>query len=102
MAEVYVDVDALSELARQLQQVKAALHDADDRISAYGGRLGSERIEGALDDFIDGWRDGRRKIIEGIDGLLGRVNGAIETYLEQEGMLSEAAGGHRAPAPRAS
>ena len=90
--ELYVDPDALSELARQLQQVKAALQNADERVGAYGGRLGSERIEDALDDFVNGWRDGRRKIIEGIDGLLGRVNGAIETYLEQEEKLSEAAG----------
>ncbi|MGH8907526.1 MAG: hypothetical protein ACRD0K_13620 [Egibacteraceae bacterium] len=90
MADLYVDVDALNELSRQLGQVKASLERASDDVSAYDSRLGSSRIEGALDDFVGGWRDGRKKIIEGIDGLLGRIQGAIDTYNEQEAKLAEA------------
>jgi len=93
VADLYVDVDALSELSRQLQQVKASLERVSDDISAYNGRLGSSRIEDALGDFIDGWRDGRKKIIGGIEGLLGRIQGAIDTYNEQEEKLSQAAKG---------
>ena len=93
MADIFVDVHALSELSRQLQEVKQALRSADRDVDAHDGRLGSERIEDALDDFIGGWRDGRKKLIEGIDGLLERIQGAVDVYLEQEARLSEAAGG---------
>ena len=93
MADLYVDVDALGELARQLSQIKAALESADDGVDAKDGRLGSERIEDALDDFIDGWKDGRKKIIEGIDGLMGRIQGAVDTYQAQEAEIAGAASG---------
>ena len=93
MADLYVDVDALTELARQLEAVKAALEHTKDSVNAYDARLGSDRIEGAIDDFVSGWRDGRRQLIEGIDGLRARLQGAVETYLEQEAALSAAAGG---------
>ena len=35
MADLYVDVDALTELARQLQAVKAALARAEANVDAY-------------------------------------------------------------------
>lgn len=90
--ELFVEPDALSELSRQLEEIKASLQRASDNVNARDRRLGSGRIEDALDDFIGGWRDGRKKIIAGIDGLLGRIQGAIDTYLEQEAKLSEATG----------
>ncbi len=93
MADLYVDVDALTELARQLSAVKAALQSTKGDVNAYDPRLGSERIEDALDDFVFGWRDGRRQLIEGIEGLAARLTGAVETYTEQEAALSSAAGG---------
>lgn len=96
MADLYVDVDALSELSRQLDQIKAALQDVNDDLNVGDASLGSGKIASALDDFVEGWKDGREKIIAGIDGLLGRISGAIETYETQERELSRAAGGETA------
>ncbi len=93
MAELYVDVDALRELSRQLDEVKTSLQQARDEISQSPGRLGSSRIGGELEDFVGGWKDGRRKIIEGIDGLQGRIRTAIDAYVTQETALSDAASG---------
>ena len=93
VADLYVDVDALAQLARQLGAVRAALARAERSLGADRARLGSARIGAALDDFVSGWRDGRRQLIEGIDGLAARVAGAIEAYREQEAALSAAAGG---------
>lgn len=93
MTDLYVDADALKELASQLRGIKEALESAKDDFNAYDGRLGSKKIEGALDGFVSDWRDGRKKIIEGIDGLLARIKGAAEAYREQEAALSKAAGG---------
>ncbi len=95
MTELYVDVDALGELSRQLQQVKTSLEAASDEASGYGGRLGSERLADALEGFIGGWRDGRKKIIAAIEAQQGRMQGAADTYLEQEAQLSQAAGAGR-------
>jgi hypothetical protein len=90
VTRLYVDVDALNELSRQLNQIRSSLEHAPATPDAYGGRLGSSKIEGALDDFISGWRDGRKKIIQAIDGLQEKIHGAIEAYQKQEQALSGA------------
>jgi hypothetical protein len=91
--DLYVDVDALSELTRHLSEVKAALQRANENVNRSAGTLGSERLADALGEFVDGWRDGRRHLIEEVDALLGRVRTAVETYLEQEAQLSRASRG---------
>jgi hypothetical protein len=91
--DLFVDVDALTELSRQLDAVKASLERTTDRVEGYGGRMGSERLANALDDFVGGWRDGRKHIIKDIDGLLGRIKSAVDTYREQENALAKAARG---------
>jgi hypothetical protein len=93
MADLYVDMDALSELSRQLEQIKASLERAKGIVEARDHAIGSSSVEDALDEFVSGWKDGRRKIIEGIDGLLGRIQAAVEAYREQEQALSRAARG---------
>ena len=93
MADLYVDLEALTALAAQLEAVRAALADTKDSVNAYDARLGSKRIEEALDDFVSGWRDGRQQLTEGIEGLRVRLQGAAETYAEQEAALAAATGG---------
>ena len=88
--DLYVDLDALGELALKLSQVKAALERSGTIAGSAG--CGSPGLEEALEEFIDGWRDGRRKIIEGIDGELNKIRGAADAYREQEAMISKAAG----------
>ena len=91
MADLYVDIDALLELCRQLEEVKSTLRQAKEDLNPSGQRLGSSPIDEALDQFAKGWRDGRREILKGIDGLQGRIRMAVAAYLEQEQALSSAA-----------
>jgi hypothetical protein len=93
--ELFVDLDAMQELTRQLGEIKAALVDPQDDVNGFTPRLGSERIEHALEDFVSGWKDGRKKIIEAIDGLLAKAQGATQAYLdlEQEIVKATKAGG---------
>ncbi|MGQ0679496.1 MAG: hypothetical protein ACT4OM_07560 [Actinomycetota bacterium] len=91
--KLYVDVEALTELARQLTEIRSSLEQVSDALDPVG--LGTGKLLGALEDFVGGWRDGRQRIIEAIEGLLGRIQGAVNTYLEQERVLSEAAGARR-------
>jgi hypothetical protein len=91
--DLYVDVDALRELARQLDEVKASLERANDNVNRSSDALGSGRLADAVGDFVDGWRDGRKHLIDDVDGLLRRIQTAVDTYLEQESQLSKASGG---------
>ncbi len=99
MADLYVDLDALGTLSAQMSQIKATLEAAPDRAGASAGELGSARIDDALGDFVDGWRDGRTKIIGGIDALAGRTEGAAGAYVAQEQALASAAGGGSGSSP---
>jgi hypothetical protein len=89
-ADLYVDIDALGELARQLSRIKVAMTEAQKSVDVYDQRLGSPRLEERLDDFISGWKDGRKRIIEEIDGLLEAVEGSIDAYLESERKIVDA------------
>ncbi len=91
--DLYVDVDALRELARQLDEVKASLERANDNVNRSSDALGSGRLADKVGDFVDGWRDGRKHLSEDVDGLLKRIKTAIDTYLEQEVQLSKASRG---------
>lgn len=93
MEDLYVDVDALQELSRQLGEVKASLERANEGVNRSEAALGSERLADAVGDFVKGWRDGRRHLVEEVDSLLGRIRTAIDTYLEQEAQLAKAARG---------
>ena len=92
---MYVDVDALKAMSGHLDEIKASLKDAAGDVNRYDRRLGSSRIEDALDEFVEGWRDGRQKILEGIDGLHDRIRMAIDAYLKQEDALAKAARGEQ-------
>jgi hypothetical protein len=91
--DLYVDIDALDELGRQLSRIKSALSEAKEAVNAHDRGLGSPRLEEALDDFISGWRDGRRRITEGIEGLLGAVQESVQAYLENERNIQDATRG---------
>jgi len=91
--DLYVDVDALRELARQLDEVKTSLERANDNVNRSSDALGSGRLADAVGDFVDGWRDGRKHLIADVDGLLKRIKTAVDTYVEQESQLSKASRG---------
>ena len=90
---LFVDLDALDLLARQLGQIKAALADAKDHFAEFDARLGSARMADSLDGFVKGWKDGRKKILDEVDGLVEQVKGAAEAYAENEKQIIKAARG---------
>lgn len=91
MSDFYVDVDALSELARQLRLIKSGLENVKDDLESRTAGLGSKDIQHALEDFVNGWRDGRKEIIKGIDGLTDRIQSAIDTYNDTEQQIISSA-----------
>jgi hypothetical protein len=94
-SDIHVDPDALAEVARSLGQVRAVLEEAEDVLTRGHERLGSERIEEALDDFVSGWRDGRRRIIRGLEGLVAKCHRAVDAYLANERRIIDSRGAGR-------
>ncbi|MCW2541294.1 MAG: hypothetical protein JWN95_3019 [Frankiales bacterium] len=93
--EIYVDLEALQELANKLAQIKDALSHAKDDLQSYGPALGSGKVSDALNDFVGGWKDGRKKIDDNIDKLVDKVKGAAQTFQDQEDSLVKSTkGGH--------
>ncbi|MDQ2836247.1 MAG: hypothetical protein M3Y42_14165 [Actinomycetota bacterium] len=93
--EIYVDLQALQELANKLAQIKDALSNAKDDLQSYGPALGSGKVNDSLNDFVNGWKDGRKKIDGNIDKLVEKVKGAAQTFADQENTLAKASqGGH--------
>lgn len=88
MPHFEVDLDALRELRAALTRVRVSLEDVKDDVNAHDAALGSARIEDALDDFVSGWKDGRKKIINGIDGLANRLDAAIDAYTDAEDKIT--------------
>ena len=86
--EIEVDLDELRQVQSQLGEIKAALEDAKG-IDVYDGAIGSGRVEDALDNFVGNWSQGRRQIIEELEGLLERLGKAIESYETNEQALVE-------------
>ena len=91
--ELYCDLDAMDELARQLDSIHAALDDVGEHVDVYDAQLGSRRIEQAVDDFVSGWRDGRKEIRSRVEASAANVRKAAETYRIVEGKLVAASGG---------
>ena len=91
--DLHVDLDALAELASRLGHITGGLSRARETVDAYDPRLGSRRIEEALDDFLSGWRDGRKRIIGEVEELLAAVLGAAQAYEAAERTIGDAARG---------
>jgi archaellum component FlaC len=89
--DLYVDLDALTLLANQLGQIKASLEGAKEHIESLDRRLGSDRVIDAFDGFINGWKDGRKKIVEEVESIVDIVRGAVEGYHENEDRIIRAA-----------
>ena len=82
------DLDALQQLANRLGLISDALKNTQRDLKAYGPALGSRPVAHSLDQFVDGWKDGRKKIEENVDKLLDKVKGIAQTYEEQEKALT--------------
>jgi hypothetical protein len=91
MSEIFVDVEALLALRDRLVAVYEALDHAKDDINAFDADLGSSKIENALDSFVSSWRDGRKKIKTGIEGMVARIDSAIDAYVGVEADLAKQA-----------
>jgi hypothetical protein len=55
-----------------------------------GSCLGSAVVAEALEDFVTGWRDGRRQIVDSIEGLAAMLAQAAQAYLSTDAAVCPA------------
>jgi hypothetical protein len=91
MVAFYADLDAMGALSGQLKSVHRMLSSVGSNVGSCDGALGDGALEGELASFVSGWQDGRTKICDGVAGLSGRVDCAIEAYSQAEAGISHAA-----------
>jgi hypothetical protein len=91
--EIYCDLDAMDAIGAQLRSIHAALDDVGDRVDVYDACLGSSLIDDAIDRFVNGWKDGRKEIREGVAVASANVKKAAERYKQAEDQLTAAARG---------
>lgn len=91
--ELYCDLDAMEVLASQLRSIETSLANVGVTVDSFDARLGSPRLEEALDAFISGWKQGRQKIREAVSEAAARVEGAANAYKVIEAKISTAASG---------
>ena len=85
--DLYADLDALAQLANRLTQIKDSLDNVKDDLESFEPAIGSAHVADRLQAFVNGWRDGRKKIVGNIDKLQQKVAGVAQTYQEQENKL---------------
>lgn len=78
-------------LLERLGHVATALEQAKEPLSALGPRLGSHRLQAALEDFHDGWKHGRGQIRESIEGIRARGQAALASYQNIDKAIADAA-----------
>jgi hypothetical protein len=88
---IELDPEALAEVARQMSLIVSALEDAGDDKDLYADDLGDEHVQDRFGAFVNGWRDGRKRIIGDCEKLGGMVSGALEAYLENETNIADGA-----------
>ncbi|MCI3246576.1 MULTISPECIES: hypothetical protein [Streptomyces] len=68
--DLVLSLAGLDDLALQLRSIKKRMDDTGQVDRKLGnGELGSASAYDAMEDFIHGWKDGRKEIDNGIDGV---------------------------------
>lgn len=107
MTDLYVEVDAVQQLAASLNGIHDSLLHATDSFAVGAAASGSDAVARALVSFGQGWHDGRKTITDEVHDLAQAATGAAQTYGQAEShIISNAQQGglttQHAPAGRAN
>jgi len=73
----------LGDICSQLDSAKAVLHGGD-------AAIGSDRLAGALHDFEDHWRDGRKHLTGNARALGQMATESVHAYRQADDRLAQA------------
>ncbi len=100
--ELFVDLDALDGVQRELTTLITALNELGVRPAVDGRAMGSQDVADAVDRFVKSWDDGRQHLVESLQACQRFAQTAVEHYTKTENALQSAvepvtARGDRAP-----
>jgi hypothetical protein len=90
MADLVVDVGALSGFGGQLESIRTRMDAARSWTHQYDGQMGAAAVENALHDFSDGWKDGRTEIDGSLSALSKMLTQAAQSFSQADGDLAKA------------
>lgn len=85
---LYIDLDAVGQLATLLQAIHQSLESTRDDFESFTDDLGSDDVWHSLNGFQHGWKDGRSTIMTEIANLINAIQGAVQDYEETERQLT--------------
>ena len=100
--ELFVDLDALDGVQRELTTLITALNELGACPAVDEGSLGSHDVAEAVDRFVKSWDDGRQHLVDSLQACQRFAQTAVEHYTQNENALQGAlapatAEGGRAP-----
>ncbi|MGI8665836.1 MAG: hypothetical protein ACR2N4_07385 [Jatrophihabitans sp.] len=87
MRDLYVDLDAMAQLAGSLNGIHDSLLHATESFAAGASAACSTEVAGALASFGRGWHDGRRTITDEVHDLAQAAWGAGQAYQDAEAQI---------------
>lgn len=78
------DLDELTGTKSGLSELKASYESASSDRNAAGSAFGSEKIAGAVEEFVDSWSRTRRKQITSIANAVTALDACIATYIDAD------------------
>lgn len=78
------DLEDLTGTADGLGRLQSSYDGATSGREAVGSAFGSDKISGAVEEFVDSWSQTRRKQVESIGHARTALGACIETYREAD------------------
>ncbi len=94
--DLVLSLAGLETLAGQLRSIKKRMDDTGQVDRKLGhGELGSSAAFDALEGFMDGWKDGRKEIDAGIDGVAKMAQEIVDKMTKLDADLRNALREHQ-------
>lgn len=87
MPDLYLKTTELKLMSLRLEAIAANLNGTQHDIDQARGYLGSGELAGALDHFVSGWRDGRKRIVESTGALAKMASDTVENFISTDAAL---------------
>ena len=84
---LFVDVDAVGQLAGSLAGIRESLLNATASFAAGGAAACSDAVASALASFGKGWHDGRKTITDEVEDLAQAARGSAQAYQQAESRI---------------
>ncbi|MGW8568083.1 hypothetical protein [Isoptericola sp. NPDC055881] len=99
MADLRVDLDAVTELGSSLTTVADEFENATTRSDRIADAVGHDGLASAVRDFASSWDDTRKKMTENLRLLADASVQVAQAFTDIDGDLADGIRGDGAPAP---